>query len=571
MKASETSLRNLLEGGKQFQIPLFQRPYSWKKENWETLWEDLMSLYNDDGKGFYFLGPIVTQAELGTADGITPYIVIDGQQRLTTLSILLAALRNYLKKFDKQMAEQVYEFYLINKYQKNDELYKVLPTQDDRNIYKSIIENRAAKDKKTEGQIYEAYKFFDGKLKKPIAEQEILLDYAKFKSIILERLVLVNITSDHNDNPYLIFESLNNKGEELTQADLVRNYIFMKLPSQEREEVYNSEWFTLQESFKVNTKQKQYAEELTNAFWFYLRKDGDTVNQKEVYKAIKKRFDESAKRFEKTELGVKAELKQLIQFTNYYQRLKFYEQEQEPRLRRWFKRLMKLDFTTCHIFLLNIYHEYQEQRLTIENFEKILHYLESYFVRRWVVGIPTRTLGTVFNNLYSQVKQKNSNDLVSGLRDVLKSFDKTQVWPDDELFCQHITKEPLYDKSSTANERVKFLLESVEASLSKEQVAPENLTIEHIMPQKLNNEWRSMLGTNHSNLQKHWLHTLGNLTLTGYNSELSNKPFKQKLIYLRSSNVTLNQYFGNVDIWNEEAIKNRGEHLASIAIKVWPR
>jgi uncharacterized protein with ParB-like and HNH nuclease domain len=571
MKASETSLRNLLEGGKQFQIPLFQRPYSWKKENWETLWEDLMSLYNDDGKGFYFLGPIVTQAELGTADGITPYIVIDGQQRLTTLSILLAALRNYLKKFDKQMAEQVYEFYLINKYQKNDELYKVLPTQDDRDVYKSIIENKTAKDKKREGQIYEAYKFFDTKLKKPIAEQEILLDYAKFKSIILERLVLVNITSDNNDNPYLIFESLNNKGEELTQADLVRNYIFMKLPPQEREEVYNSEWFTLQESFKVNTKQKQYAEELTNAFWFYLRKDGDAVNQKEVYKAIKKRFDESAKRFEKTELGVKAELKQLIQFTNYYQRLKFYEEEQEPKLRRWFERLMNLDFTTCHIFLLNIYHEYQEQRLTIENFEKILRYLESYFVRRWVVGIPTRTLGTVFNNLYNQVKQKNSNDLVSGLRDVLKNFDKTQVWPDDESFCQHITKEPLHDKSSTANERVKFLLESVEASLSKEQVAPENLTIEHIMPQKLNNEWRSMLGTNHGNLQKHWLHTLGNLTLTGYNSELSNKPFEQKLIYLRSSNVTLNQYFGNIDIWNEEAIKNRAEHLASIAVKVWPR
>ncbi|MHC5597669.1 MAG: DUF262 domain-containing protein, partial [Nostoc sp.] len=125
MKASETTLRNLLEGGKQFQIPLFQRPYSWKKENWETLWEDLMSLYNDDEKGFYFLGPIVTQAELGTADGISRYIVIDGQQRFTTLSILLAALRNYLKKSDKQIAEQIHEFFLINKYQKNDDFYKV--------------------------------------------------------------------------------------------------------------------------------------------------------------------------------------------------------------------------------------------------------------------------------------------------------------------------------------------------------------------------------------------------------------------------------------------------------------
>jgi len=139
MKASETSLRNLLEGGKQFQIPLFQRPYSWKKENWEALWEDLMSLYNEEVQGFYFLGPIVTQAVPGTADGISPFVVIDGQQRLTTLTIVLAALRNYLKKLDQQMAEQVYEFYLINKYQKGDDFYKILPTQDDREVYKNLF------------------------------------------------------------------------------------------------------------------------------------------------------------------------------------------------------------------------------------------------------------------------------------------------------------------------------------------------------------------------------------------------------------------------------------------------
>src|SRR5919202_4157353 len=137
MKASETSLRNLLEGGKQFQIPLFQRPYSWKKENWEALWEDLMSIYNDEVKGFYFLGPIVTQSVPGTAEGISPFIVIDGQQRLTTLTIVLAALRNYLKKSDSEKAEEVHNLYLINQYKKGDDIYKILPTQDDREVYKS--------------------------------------------------------------------------------------------------------------------------------------------------------------------------------------------------------------------------------------------------------------------------------------------------------------------------------------------------------------------------------------------------------------------------------------------------
>jgi uncharacterized protein with ParB-like and HNH nuclease domain len=132
MKASETTLRNLLEGGKQFQIPLFQRPYSWNEENWNTLWEDLMSIYNEEVKGYFFLGPIVTQAILGTADGISPFIVIDGQQRLTTLTIILAALRSFLKKNDKEMAEEIDELYLRNKFKKNDDIYKVLPTQDDR-------------------------------------------------------------------------------------------------------------------------------------------------------------------------------------------------------------------------------------------------------------------------------------------------------------------------------------------------------------------------------------------------------------------------------------------------------
>jgi len=183
MKASETSLRNLLEGGKQFQIPLFQRPYSWKKQNWETLWEDLMSLYNEEVQGFYFLGPIVTQAVPGTADGISPFIVIDGQQRLTTLTIVLAALRSYLKKSDPQIAEQVLEFYLINKYQKDDGFYKILPTQDDREVYKSIIkiQDKTSKTLKKEGQIYEAYKFFEGKFKKPDPDEEILLDYGRLK------------------------------------------------------------------------------------------------------------------------------------------------------------------------------------------------------------------------------------------------------------------------------------------------------------------------------------------------------------------------------------------------------
>jgi len=565
MKASETTLRNLLEGTKQFQIPLFQRPYSWKKENWETLWQDLMSLYNDEVKGSYFLGPIVTQAGKATADGISPFIVIDGQQRLSTLTIILAALRNYLKKTDRDMAQEVEELYLINKFKKNDDFYKVLPTQDDREVYKNIIQSKQPKDIKKEGQIYEAYKFFESKFKKPDPEDNISLDYMKFKTIMLERLVLVNITSDDNDNPYLIFESLNNKGEELSQADLVRNYIFMKLPAEEQEDMYKSTWLPLQESFKANiAPNKEYADELTNAFWFYLRKDGAAVNEKAVYQTLKKHIENS-------DDDIKHELEKLIQFSYYYQRLKFFREEPEAKLKRWFERLMRLDFTTCHIFLLNIYHEYEEEKISLEGFEKILRYLESYFVRRWLAGVSTRVLGSVFNNLYKQVKEKRPDDVVSGLREVLVSFEGNQVWPDNDLFRHVIINESLY--KSSGNDRLKLLLESIEEYLTKERVGFDKVNIEHIMPQKLplRKEWQQMLAASYSNIHKKWLHTLGNLTLTGYNPELSNKPFEEKLTHLRSSNLTLNQYFRDLETWNEEAIKNRAEHLADIAIKIWPR
>jgi uncharacterized protein with ParB-like and HNH nuclease domain len=570
MKATETTLRNLLEGTKQFQIPLFQRPYSWTTENWENLWEDLMKLYTNEVEGSYFVGAIVTQAILGTADGISPFLVIDGQQRLITLTVLLTAIRQYLlkdktptiKDKNQKLAGELYDIILTNQYKEGEDFYKVLPTQGDQETYQSIVTATKEKEMKKEGMIYQCYNFFKGKLKKPHQEEGLALDLAKFKTVILERLILVNITSDEQDNPYLIFESLNYKGEELTQADLVRNYIFMKLPRQKREEIYQNKWLRLENQFKANVAPKEYASELTTAFWFYLRKDGEAVNEKEVYKVIKNRFDNAPNEIE-------SKLEEIIQFIKYYQRLKFYHKESEGKLRYWFERLMRLDFTTCHIFLLNVYHEHEEEKLSLEQFETILRYLESYFVRRWFADVSTKSLGKVFNNLYKDVQAANSDDLVKGLQTVLCGYEKEKIWPSDEDFRKKIITKSLY--SSKNSDRIKLILESLNFTLSKEKVDPDNLTIEHIMPQTLTPEWEKMLGNNCSQVKKELLHTLGNLTLTGYNSELGNKPFDVKKIYYRSSNVSLNKYFEDIVAWNADEIKARADKLADIAIKVWPR
>jgi len=564
MKALETSLRNLLEGTKQFQIPLFQRPYSWTKENWQTLWEDLLSLYKEEVEGSYFLGPIVTESRYGTAEGISPFTVIDGQQRLITLTLLLATLRDYIK--DNQpanlhdIADEIHEESLINRFKKHDKHYKVLPTQEDREIYKSLIA-KTNQEKGTD-KICEAYYFFYDKIRNanPDLEEESELQCELLKTVILEKLVFINITSDQEqDDPYLIFESLNYKGQDLTQADLVRNYIFMQLPTEKREELYKNKWMPIQEEFKADLKNSgDSAKELTTAFWTFLRKDGKAVSEKNVYKETKKYFKGNE---------VEEKLDQLTQFTKYYQRIRFCKREPNTDLREKFNRLNRLDFTTSRIFLLNIYDHYENQTISLHKFLTILQYLESYFVRRLFVKIPTKSLGSVFTTLYSKIK--DYDDLVKGLHATLSNFEGNKRWPNDEEFREGFVEFPLYNQNK--RDRAKMILESLENWQNKEQVDPTNLTIEHIMPQKLNQPWEKMLGQNYHQIHQEWLHTVGNLTLTAYNSELSDKPFSEKKESLIKSNISLNRYLQNISVWNEQAIKRRADKLADKAIEIWPR
>ena len=572
MKASETSLRNLLGNTNiQFQVPLFQRPYSWTKGNWEILWEDLKRIYREKSKESYFLGSLVTQSRPGSADGICPFLIIDGQQRLTTLTIILATLKEYLQKSktkeDKELAAELYESYLVNKFKKEDDYYKILPTQDDREVYQNIIQGKLTKELKKqfkEKTIYKAYDYFYKLLKNPFPEEKLIFNLNKFKNIILEQLVLVNITSEDNDNPYIIFESLNNKGQELTQADLVRNYIFMKLPKEQQKTIYQQKWLPIETTFKEKIqKEEKYADLMTDFFWFYLRKDGESVSQREVYQAIKQKIDNS-------NCDIEDEIYKIIKFSKYYQCIVFDTLEEQDILRKYFNRFKKLDFSTCHIFLLNIYDDYYEKRLSLEQFKQILIYLESYFVRRWLAGVSTKSLGKIFDNLYQEIKEKKPNNLVEGLRVVLSEYEKTKIWPKDDDFRQAIIKKIMYKNNDTT--RVKLVLESLEESLNKKElVKTENLTIDHIMPQTLTLEWKQALGAKYNSIKKEWLHTLGNLTLTGYNSELSNKTFDKKKKLYQESNVYLNKYFQDIDTWNDRAIKQRAEKLADIAITVWPR
>lgn len=578
MKAAEDNLRGLLQGGKQYSIPMFQRPYSWNVDNWEVLWDDILNLYenaDEENEDYtHFLGPIVTVAEVGTPDGVSPYVVIDGQQRLATLSILLASLRDHMKEEEslKKYVDELHNLYIINQYKEGPKLFKVIPTKADRDTYQQIIAGKIKDEDLKKNLLYEGYVFFREQLKKELdINGAKKIDTVKLQRVILERLDVVHITLDKSDNPYIIFESLNYKGTPLTQADLVRNYFFMNLPSEKHDEIYEDVWYPIQKHYE-KISGNAYLKELTDSFWYYLRKDeskkvGDgksrygSWNQKQIYQGIKNRFDRPG-------TDMEASLRDLLRFSEYYSRFRYPNEEPELNLRDWFHRFKRLDFTTSYPLLLNLYDNYMQDQISAEEFERTMGVVESYFVRRLFVGRPTNALNKVFNNIYHQIGADAFCE--KSLTETLRSYSGNRTWPIDEDFREGIIKMPVY--YPTRSDRVKLILESLEAILTKERVDPGNLTIEHIMPRTLTNDWKVIIGPDAEEQHSIWCDVLGNLTLTAYNSELSNKSFadkKQKLLSV--SSLSLNKYFKDIDVWDTDAIKQRGYLLADLAIKIWPR
>jgi len=289
------------------------------------------------------------------------------------------------------------------------------------------------------------------------------------------------------------------------------------------------------------------------------------VIKKQIYQNIKESLE---RRLEQNEADAEDALREILKFAEYYRRFRYPREEPEPHLQRWFDRFRRLDFTTSYPFLLNLYNNYHTERtLSLEEFEDMILLVESYFVRRLFVGRPTNVLNKTFNTLYRDIDLARP---VESLRENLLGYTGNQVWPNDEQFREGIGTLIIYTPSSRAD-RVKLILESLNAALTKEQVK-EDLTVEHIMPQTLTDEWRAVLGPEAEEQHLLWSGTLGNLTVTAYNSELSNKPFNEKLHLLRESNISLNnRYFRNVEVWDIEAIKQRSDYLGDLAIKVWPR
>ena len=543
MNADAVPLHKILNFNMQMIIPIFQREYSWEREQVRILWEDILKLYeNVYERGTdvtHFLGPIV-RVELHTSSvDVDKLWLIDGQQRIITLMVLMACLRNK----DPSLKGKIESGYFYNQEEEGDNYYKLIPSEGDRENFKKIIDGE---DDLNPGKLKETFDFFNKALDK---EKDI--DLEKLRGLIIKRLILVNIDVDNDENPYIIFESLNAKGTPLTQADLIRNYIFMRIGDEKKQiKLYNQYWRPMEVLL---------GKDIESFFWRYALKEGTFVKMKRTYANLKSELET------KTKENAERELEKFHEYAHYYKKLIDPATEVEEELKKRFERHNRWEMRTEYPILLNIYKQYSQKRINTSQFCDILDILESFVIRRFFCGYPTNKLNLLFIRIYSRL---NPDDWIGSLKKEL-----VNDFPSDNEFIEGIKTYPIY---LSGQQKCSLILESLEDFFKhKEPTKFVNLQIEHIMPQaggesdSLPEAWKDMIGPNYRSIYSKYINTLGNLTLTGYNPELGQKSFTDKKKIYQESHLELNKYFDGIEKWDESEINQRAEFIARNAVKIW--
>jgi len=562
MKATEAKLLKFLKNAPQFIIPIYQRNYSWTGEQCNQLWLDLMRAGRETKISGHFIGSIV-YIERGLSNVVQQesLLVIDGQQRLTTATLLITALAEYFENndipelMDAFSARKLRNYYLFNAEEEGERHFKLLLSETDKETLLAILRN-APMPKEASTRIEENFKLFQDLIEANKAELEAICTG-------LDKLVIVDVSLDRTqDNPQLIFESMNSTGLELSQADLIRNYILMGLEPALQTELYTTYWRPMEKGFG----QAGYAVHFDRFMRHYLTaKTGEIPNVREVYTAFKI--------YARGRAGDTRELvAEIHAYAGYYCAMAL-GTEQHALLRQAFHDLRELKMDVVYPFLLDAYHDYRSGDLSAEELHQALRLVESYVFRRAVCAIPTNSLNRTFAGLSRSLKKDRYLESLTAVFLLLPSYRR---FPDDDEFQRELKVRNLYKFRS-----LMYWLRKLENFARKEPVTVENYTVEHILPQnpELSTAWKQELGPEFERIQQTWLHTLGNLTLTGYNSEYSDRQFKYKRddvtnhdgdpVGLKVSPLMLNQGLGSVETWDENAIRHRAERLAARAAKVW--
>ena len=562
MKATEANLLKFLRKSPQFVIPIYQRNYSWTAEQCRQLWSDLMRAGREEKVQAHFIGSIVyVERGLSSVTSQEALLVIDGQQRLTTSTLLIAALA---KHFETQGLGELLEafsnkklrnYYLLNPDEEGERHFKLILSETDKETLLAILQNSPL-PVEASSRITENYALF---------QELIAANQGELEAICqgLAKLVIVDVSLDRaQDNPQLIFESMNSTGLELSQADLIRNFILMGLEPKLQTELYKTYWRPMERAFG----QAAYVVHFDAFMRHYLTtKTGEIPNVREVYVA-----------FKTFARGLKGDTRDLVAdihaYASYYCAMAL-GTEADASLKQAFHDLRELKVDVAYPFLLDVYHDYKQGRLTSEEVLRIVRLVESYVFRRAICAIPTNSLNKTFAGMSRTLKKDRYLESVQAAFLLLPSYRR---FPSDDEFQRDVKVRDLYNFRSRS-----YWLRRLENHGRKERVMVEDYTIEHILPQNeaLSKEWQAELGSDWQRIQQDWLHTLGNLTLTGYNSEYSDHPFAYKRdqvtdkdgnpVGFAHSPLKLNLGLGKVSQWDEAAIKVRADRLAADAAKVW--
>lgn len=557
MKAQETMMLGFLQNSSQFIIPIYQRTYSWEQEQCQQLWDDIFRAGSNDHVKVHFVGSIVYIADgLNQVANAAPLLLIDGQQRLTTVVLLLAALKRALgdtEPVDGFSAEKIKTRYLTRHLEKDEKYFKLILSQNDASTLKSIIlENELPQDVSL--RIQENFDFFVGK----VTELKNSLD-GLCKGI--GKLAIVDIALERGeDNPQLIFESMNSTGKDLSEADLIRNYILMALDPDTQTSLYEKYWRPMELDFG----QLAYSEEFDDFMRHYLTvKLGEIPRQDLIYSEFKDYATTPGIAAD----GVEALVKDIRTFASYYCAMSL-GKEQDEDIRNAFQDLKDFKVDVAYPFLLEVYSDHKAGMLDKKAFLEIISLVETYAFRRLVVQIPPNSMNKTFARFLLSVDKQ---DYLESVKAFFMSLTSYRRFPADVEFADELRVRDLYNTRNRS-----YWLRKLENSEGKELLALEKYSIEHIMPQnsELNEWWRQALGENWSETQARLLHTVGNLTLTRYNSEFSDRSFPEKRDLVdggfKSSPLKLNEGLGSLETWNEEKISARADFLIGKALKVWP-
>jgi uncharacterized protein with ParB-like and HNH nuclease domain/predicted transport protein len=548
VKAQDLPFTQLIEGSKQFVIPIFQRTYSWEESNCRQLWEDIVRVGSNPDLNSHFIGSAVYIPEADVGASIPRWLVIDGQQRITTMTLLLLAFMRRLEVegIDKPIsAAELEDYYLRNRYGKGDAAYRLLLTQTDKQTLIALLEGKEP-EAGASTRIVENFRFFSD----CIAGADLDVVWQGIK-----KLMIVDVRLQQGiDNPQMIFESMNSTGKALTQADLIRNFVLMGLKHELQTRLYLEYWRPMEILFGSD----HYSSNFDDFMRYYLVvHTGDyKIRKGDIYDEFK---GYSRKHEVETLLG------SLKEFADYYCRIAL-GRESDPIIGEALHDIRELRADVCYPLLMEVYHDFRSDLLSRDEFLEFLRLVESYVFRRAICEIPTNSLRQTFGTFSRRLKKDRYLESAKAVFLQLPSYRR---FPGDEEFIRLMQTRNLY-----AFNRRSYWLRRFENHGRKERVPVQDYTIEHIMPQneKLSKAWQEELGPDWKRVHQTYLHTLGNLTLTGYNSEYSDRPFAEKRDMeggFKHSPLKLNEGLGASDLWNESAIQQRAERLASTAAKIW--